>query len=42
MKTEPKYKPILFAAPMVRAIHGPGAWDKNPWVWVAEFKRVED
>jgi hypothetical protein len=22
-------------------IHGKGAWDANPWVWVVEFKRVE-
>ena len=22
-------------------LHGAGAWDANPWVWVVEFKRVE-
>jgi hypothetical protein len=22
-------------------IHGSGAWDKNPWVWVYTFKQVE-
>lgn len=40
-----KQLPILFSAPMVRAlweqINGPGSWDVNQWVWVVSFKRVE-
>lgn len=23
------------------SIHGDGAWENNPWVWVIEFKRIE-
>jgi hypothetical protein len=22
--------------------HGAYAWEKNPWVWVIDFERVED
>lgn len=22
-------------------IHGGGSWEKNPWVWVIEFKKLE-
>lgn len=23
-----------------KSIHGPNAWDANPWVWVVEFKQI--
>lgn len=23
------------------SIHGPNAWDVNPWVWVIKFKKLE-
>jgi hypothetical protein len=27
-------------AALWESIHGPGSWDRNPWVWAVTFKRV--
>jgi len=34
--------PVLACKKLWEQINGPGAWDKNPWVWAIEFKRVEE
>ena len=34
-------RPDILHAELWEQIHGPGAWDANPYVWVVEFKRIE-
>lgn len=34
------YAPLAFER-LWESINGSGSWDDNPWVWVVEFKRVE-
>lgn len=33
---------IEFFSRIWNSIHGPGSWKTNPWVWVVEFKRMEE
>lgn len=33
--------PIFAYSCLWKSIYGPGAWEKNPWVWVVEFKMAE-
>lgn len=33
--------PVLLYGFLWESIHGAGSWEKNPWVWVIAFKKVE-
>lgn len=36
-----KLSPVFAYKKLWEQINGPDSWDKNPWVWVVKFKRVE-
>lgn len=33
--------PVLAYRGLWESIEGPGSWDSNPWLWVIDFKRIE-
>ena len=39
-RTAHRFDLRVFFRDLWNSIHGPDAWDQNPWVWVIEFERV--
>lgn len=37
-----RYGPVATYQDLWETINSPGSWDKNPWVWVIEFKKVTE
>jgi hypothetical protein len=36
-----KFLNKVYFAPRLKEINGSGSWEKDPWVWVIEFKKLE-
>ncbi|MEQ9948147.1 hypothetical protein [Pectobacterium aroidearum] len=36
-----EYDPFLWYRDLWESLYGDGSWQKNPWVWVIEFKQIK-